>query len=558
MSLISPYGGKLADLMIAGVRREALLREAATLPALILNTRQLGDLELLLNGALSPLQGFMGRTDFDLVLSDMRLADGTFWPMPIALDIAAEQAPRLQPGTRVALCDAAGNRLAILTVSDVWAADKALLARQIYGNEQPTQVAVEYLGQLGSYYAGGHVEGLDLPRHVDFAALRLTPAVTRENFMRQGRSRVIAFQPCHIMHRAQYEFTRHCSAENDAGLLIQAISGEELNADFFTRIRCLQALLPRYPQNTVQLGLLPLASRQLGIREVLWQAIVARNYGCSHFIIGGDAGTGEIRRGSDALSPGRIQPLAEHFATIGVEPLTFPRMLYVPELEQYLPEDYLPPGQPALSISASELQQRMLDGREAIPAWATFPEVVEELQIRHPPKIKRGFTIFFTGLSGAGKALLAQVLYLKMMELTGRPVTLLDGENVTALLSGGLTHSRGDHDLSIRRTGYVAAEITRHGGIAICAPLAPYRETRQAVREMIEPLGGFFEVHVSTPLEVCEAHEPKGIYAKARAGVSDPYEAPHVPEVSINTGILHATEAVEQIVSRLRREGYLA
>ncbi|PWB55624.1 MAG: adenylyl-sulfate kinase [Nitrosomonadales bacterium] len=547
-ALISPYGGTLVNLMAAGAQREALLHEAAALPALILNARQLCDLELLLNGALSPLRGFMGEADFNGVVSDMRLADGTFWPLPIVLDVAEP----LNSGSRVALKEAGGTLLAILSVSACWQPDLA------------GDPGAAFLPGPGGYLAGGTLEGLNLPPHADFAALRLTPAATRENFMRQGRSRVIAFQPGHVMHRAQYEFTRHCSEENTAALLIQAIASEEPNPDFFTRIRCLQALLPRYPGNTAQLGLLPLASRQTGVREVLWQAIVARNYGCSHFIIGGDAGAGGIRRGSDALTPERIQPLAGHFATLGIEPLTFPRMLYVLELEQYLPEEYLPPGQATLSMPARELQQRILDGREAIPEWASFPEVVEELEKRQPPRIKRGFTVFFTGLPGAGKTTISHALELKLMELTGRPVTRLDGDVVRTLLSSGLTYSRADRDLNIRRMGFVAAEITRQGGIALCAPIAPYRETRQAVRDMIEPLGGFFEVHVSMPLEAGEARDPKGLYAKARAGlikeftgVSDPYEAPHAPEASINTGILHVAEAVEQIVNRLRSKGYL-
>ncbi len=562
MSLISPYGGKLANPMAEGARLEELLREAATLPGLALNTRQLCDLELLLNGALSPLQGYLGRADAERVVAEMRLADGTFWPLPIVLDIGAEQAMKLQAGARIALSDAAGNRLAILTVSDVWAADKALEARQLYGSGQP---GTAYLDQLGTHYAGGRLEGLSLPRHGDFSALRLTPAGAREYFVRLGQQRVIAFQPCHVMHRAQFEFTRHCAEENAAGLLIQAIADEEPDADDFTRIRCLQALLPRYPANTARLGLLPLTSRLAGLREALLKAIVARNYGCSHFIIGGDAGAGELRRGSDALLPARVRPLAEHFATIGVEAITFPRMLYVPELGQYLPQEYLPPGQAALSMPASELQQRILDGREAIPEWASFPEVVAELRKRHPPRIRRGFTVFFTGLSGAGKTTLSQALHLKIMELSGRPVTLLDGDVVRTLLSSGLSYSKADRDLNIRRIAFVAAEITRQGGIAICAPIAPYRATRQEARDMIAPLGGFLEVHVSTPLEICEARDPKGLYAKARAGivkeftgVSAPYETPHAPEVSINTGKLHVAEGVEQIVSALQTEGYLA
>lgn len=559
--LIPPYGGILANLMAEGERRETLLREAATLPVLTLNPRQLCDLELLLNGALSPLQGFMGRADYEAVLANMRLSNGMFWPMPIVLDTAEE----LAPGSRVVLHDTSGSALAVLSVSECWQADKPQEARQVYGTDQAGSAGMAFLDKLGKYYLGGTLEGLNLPSHGDFTALRLTPAATRRYFAQTGRSRVVAFQPHHVMHRAQFEFTRHSALEHDASLLIQAITGDAVAPDHVTRTRCYQALLPHYPSGLALLSLLPLCPRPAGVREVLWRAIVARNYGCSHFIIGGDAGAGEIRRGDDALVPERIQLLAEYFSIIGIEPITFPRMVYAPELAQYLPEEYLPSGQQMLCMPNEEIRQRIRRGDAPVPEWASFPEVVTELQKRQPPRIRRGFTVFFTGLSGAGKTTLSQALELKLLELTGRPVTLLDGDVVRTLLSSGLTYSRADRDLNIRRIGFVAAEITRHGGIAICAPIAPYRETRQAVREMIEAVGGFFEVHVSTPLEVCEARDPKGLYAKARAGiikeftgVSDPYEAPHAPEVSIDTGNTHVAEAVARIVDVLRAEGYLA
>lgn len=552
--LISPYGGELADLMAEGAHLEELLREAATLPALILNTRQLCDLELLLNGALSPLHGFMGRADFDRSLSDMLLADGTFWPIPIALDVGEEQASSLQAGNRVVLCDVAGNRLAVLAVSDIWKADRELEARQIYGDEQPVQAVHDYLARLGSHYVGGLLEGLALPSHEDFSALRLTPAMARKSFMRYGYKRVVAFQPCQVMHRAQYEFTLHCSEENEAALMIQAISHEKLNPDFFTRIRCLQALMPHYPENSTLLGLLPLTSRRAGIREVLWRAIVARNYGCTHFIIGGDAGPGDIRRGSDALVPGRIQPLAEHFATIGVEPITFPRMLYIPELGQYMPEEYLLPGQFALSMPAQELQQRISDGREAIPEWASFPEVVKELQIRRPQRTERGFVVFLARHGRVGRAGFAHALELKLMELTGRPVTLLNGDD---------TDSKAGPDQSIHRIGFVAAEITRHGGVTICELENPCRETGQKLRDLVEPLGGFIEVQLSSAQETGKARDAKGVYTRARAGRIDGVgadacdETQHVPELSIEMDASHVADAVDKIVRLLGVEGYL-
>ncbi|MEN6585474.1 MAG: bifunctional sulfate adenylyltransferase/adenylylsulfate kinase [Sulfuricella sp.] len=559
--LISPYGGELIGLMVESARRDTLLQEATTLPSLTLNPSQLCDLELLLNGALSPLRGYMGRADYQGVVTDMRLADGSFWPMPIVLDVTEA----LAPGSRVVLRDSGGNALAVLTVSECWPADKTLEARQVYGTDHADHPGMAFLQSLGSHYAGGGVEGLSLPHHADFAALHLSPAMLRERFERAGRRRVVAFQPYHAMHRAQFELTRHCATENDAGLLIQAIADEDATPEYFTRMRCYQALLPYYPAGLAALSLLPLASRPAGMRAVLWQAIVARNYGCSHFIIGGDAGSGAMRRGSDALAPERILPLAEHFAAIGVEAIAFPRMVYVPALAQYLPEEYLPADQASVVLSAQDFRQRLDDGREDIPAWASFPEIVAELHKLRPMRLLRGFTVFFTGLSGAGKTTLSQALNLKLMELTGRPVTLLDGDVVRTLLSSGLSFSKADRDLNIRRIGFIAGEITRHGGIAICAPIAPYRETRQAVRDMIEPVGGFFEVHVSTPLEVCEARDPKGLYVKARAGiikeftgVSDPYEAPHDPEVSINTGDVGVDEAVARIVRTLQAAGYLA
>ncbi|MBZ0104063.1 MAG: adenylyl-sulfate kinase [Sulfuricella denitrificans] len=553
MSLIPPYGGELVDLMAEGERREALLRSAAVLPALTLNSRQLCDLEQLLNGALSPLRGYMGRADFDRVLTEMQLVDGTFWPLPVALDIGPGQASSLQPGNRIALCDSAANRLAVLTVSDIWKADREREAHQIHDKEQTAEGVRIDLAQLGSHYAGGLLEGLALPSHEDFSALRLTPAMARESFKRYGHNRVIAFQPCNVMHRAQYEFTRHCSEENDAALMIQAITGEEATPDFFTRIRCLQALMPHYPKHAAWLGLLPLVSRQAGIREVLWRAIVARNHGCSHFIIGGDAGMGDIRRGSDALVPGRIQPLAEHFATIGVEPITFPRMVYVPELEQYMPEEYLLVGQSAFSLSAHELQQRIAEGREEIPKWASFPEVVKELQIRHPKKSRRGFALFISGLTGEGLAELSQALERKLMELTGRPVTLLDG-----LLSGDLADSGDDRDRIARLAGFVAAEIIRHGGIAVCTLDSPCRETCQAARRRVEPFGGFFEIHVSSGLEADKTRGSKGVYTKARSGQKvAAAENRYHPDLKIAAGATHIADSVDEVIHLLRVEGYL-
>ena len=337
------------------------------------------------------------------------------------------------------------------------------------------------------------------------------------------------------------------------------------DVDHYTRVRCYQALLSHYPQPTVKLALLPLAMRMAGPREAVWHAIIRKNYGCTHFIVGRDhAGPGSDSSGKPFYDPYAAQDLLrEHEEEVGVRMVPFRQMVYVEDLDTYLPEDEIPPGARALDLSGTELRRRLAEGRE-IPQWFTFPEVARELKRSYPPRHLQGFTVFFTGLSGAGKSTIANALLVKFLEMGGRPVTLLDGDIVRKHLSSELGFSKEHRDINIRRIGFVASEITKNGGIALCAPIAPYDSVRKEVQAMIKPVGGFVLVYVATPLEVCEQRDRKGLYAKARAGIiqqftgiSDPYEVPDDAEVAIDTTDMTPEEAAQEVILHLEREGYI-
>jgi sulfate adenylyltransferase len=566
--LIAPHGGVLKTL-VAGAERSAGLREASReWPSWDLTPRQLCDLELLMNGGFSPLDGFMARRDYEPVRDAMRLSDGTLWPMPIALDVPEVVARALQPGALLALRDAEGVMLAALHVEDAWQPDRDDEAQAVFGTtnrEHPGVAAL--LERTHPWYVGGRVEGLQLPVHYDFRALRLTPSELRDEFTRLGWRRIVAFQTRNPLHRAHQALTLRAAVQADANLLIHPVVGmtKPGDVDHYTRVRCYQAVLPSYPKDAVKLALLPLAMRMAGPREALWHAIIRKNYGCTHLIVGRDhAGPGQDSTGKPFYGPLDAQELVRaHEQELGVGMVPFRNVVYVEDRDEYVPEDEVPAGARTLDISGTELRRRLNDGRE-LPAWFTFPEVAQELQRTQPPRARQGFTILFTGLSGSGKSTIANVLLVKFLEAGGRPVTLLDGDIVRRHLSSELGFSKEHRDINIRRIGYVASEITKNGGIAICAPIAPYDSVRRDVRAMIEPLGGFVLVHLSTPLEVCEARDRKGLYAKARAGIvqqftgiSDPYEPPEDAEVVLDTADFTPEEAAQAIILHLVREGYV-
>jgi len=567
-SLIAPHGGTLVDPMVDAARAEEIKAASRDWPSLDLTPRHLCDIELLLNGGFSPLTGFLGKADYERVLAEMRLADGTLWPMPIMLDIDDETAALLSPGAVLALRDPEGVMLAALHVEDLWQPDLEHEAQVVFGTTNREHPAVNHLlGATKAWYAGGRLEGLALPHHYDYQTLRLTPAELRERFARRGWRRVAAFQTRNPMHRAHLELTVRAAMQVEANLLINPVVGmtKPGDVDHYTRVRAYQAIMDRYPPNTAELALLPLAMRLGGPREAVWHAIIRKNYGCTHLIVGRDhAGPGSDSSGKPFYGPYDAQEVvARHEAELGVGMVPFQMVVYLPDEDRYVPEDEVPEGAKTLSISGTELRARLADGRE-IPEWFTFPKVAQELRRTHPPRSRQGFTVFFTGLSGSGKSTIANVLQVKLLEMGGRPVTLLDGDLVRKHLSSELGFSKEHRDINIRRIGYVASEITKNGGIALCAPIAPYDAVRKDVRRMIEPLGGFTLVHCATPLEVCEQRDRKGLYAKARAGIlkeftgiSDPYEEPADANLVIDTTDISPDEAANQIILHLEHEGYI-
>ncbi len=567
--LIAPHGGELVQLQVPDARAAELKAQSKDWPSWDLTARQLCDLELLMSGGFSPLRGFMSRADYEGVCHNMRLANGTLWPMPITLDVSEEFAKKLTAGSsKIALRDPEGVMLAVLSVEDVWQPDRKAEAQSVFGSTSAAHPGADYaINKSNPWYVGGKIEELQPHAHYDFRSLRLTPADLRVQFSRLGWTRVVAFQTRNPMHRAHVELTMRAAKQVEANLLIHPSVGmtKPGDVDYFVRTRCYQLLLSKYPHGTVELAMLPLAMRMGGPREAIWHGLIRKNHGCTHFIVGRDhAGPGKDTDGKPFYGPYEAQELfKKHEKEMGVTMVPFQMMVYLQNEDRYVPSDEVPPGAKILEISGTELRQRLNEGRD-IPSWFTYPEVVRELRRSYPPRHKQGVTIFFTGLSGSGKSTIANALITKFLEMGGRPVTLLDGDLVRKHLSSELGFSKEHRDINIRRIGYVASEITKNGGIAICAPIAPYNATRQAVRQMIEPFGGFVLVHASTSIEVCEQRDRKGLYAKARAGIvkeftgiSDPYEAPTDAEVVIDTAKLSPEEAAQTILLHLEREGFV-
>lgn len=553
------------------VSEEAATRlkvEAGNMPSWDLTPRQLCDLELLLNGGFYPLKGFLTERDYNSVLDDMHLTSGPLWPMPINLDVSEKFAEGLEAGTDIALRDQEGVIIAIMSITDKWVPNKSREAEKVFGADDLAHPAVNYLHNIaGPVYLGGPVKGLQAPTHYDFRSRRDTPNELRAHFRKMGWRRIVAFQTRNPLHRAHQELTFRAAREAQANLLIHPVVGmtKPGDVDHFTRVRCYEAVLDKYPQATTHLSLLNLAMRMGGPREAVWHGIIRRNHGLTHMIVGRDhAGPGKNSQGKDFYGPYDAQELFRKYQDeIGVEMVDFKQMVYVQERAQYEPRDEVEEGATILDISGTELRRRLREGLE-IPEWFSFPEVVTQLRRTSPPRNKQGFTVFFTGLSGSGKSTIANALMVKLMEMGGRPVTLLDGDVVRKHLSSELGFSKEHRDINIKRIGYVASEITKNGGIAICAPIAPYTATRRAVREMIEPYGAFIEVHVATTLEECERRDRKGLYKLARegkikefTGISDPYEVPANPELSVETEGFDVDHAAHQVLLKLESMGLI-
>jgi sulfate adenylyltransferase len=571
--LVEPHGGSLKVGYLAPDAAADLAAQAGQFPEWSLTHRQLCDVELLLNGGFSPLEGFLTQADYESVRDNMRLADGTLWPMPITLDVTEEFAAQVEGASAdnpvtVALRDAEHVLIGVIDVTDVYRPDKSLEAKQVFGADDSAHPAVHYLhNKAGAVYLGGRVRGIEAPTHYDFKHLRNSPTQLREFFEKVGWTRIVAFQTRNPMHRAHQELTFRAAQEAEANLLIHPVVGmtKPGDIDHFTRVRCYELILKRYPEQTTSLSLLPLAMRMGGPREAVWHAIIRKNYGCTHFIVGRDhAGPGKNSAGEDFYGPYDAQDLMERYRDeLGIGMVPFKEMAFVEERGQYAPAGEIDESETVLKLSGTEVRRRLEEGID-IPDWFSYPEVVQELRRSRPPKNRQGFTVLFTGLSGSGKSTIAHALLSKLMELGGRPVTLLDGDVVRKHLSSELGFSKEHRELNIQRIGFVASEITKNGGIALCAPIAPYTATRRTVREMIEAEGGFVEVHVATPLEVCEARDRKGLYARARrgeiknfTGISDPYEEPQNPEIRLDTQDISPDQAAHDIVLKLERMGYI-
>jgi sulfate adenylyltransferase len=567
-NVVQPDAPPLVDLRVGDARADELKALAVRWPSWTLTRRQLCDLELLTCGGFTPLETFLGQEDYLSVCTGMRLADGTLWPIPVTLDVPSDVLAATGPTDALALRDPEGVLLAALWITEAWPADRRAEAALVFGTTDEAHPGVEHLlRRTNGWYVTGTLEVLSMPEHRDLRGLRLTPVQLRADFARRGWQRVVAFQTRNPMHRAHQQLTLRAARDADANLLLHPVvgMGKPGDVDALTRVRCYRAILPSYPPGTALLSLLPLAMRMGGPREALWHAIIRRNYGATHFIVGRDhAGPGVDSTGRSFYAPYDAQQLLdEHSAELGLHIIPFRQMVYLPERDEYRAEDELPPGAKVRSISGTEQRQLLTDGAE-LPSWFTPPAVAAQLRRSYPPRTERGFTVFFTGLSGAGKSTIADTLCATLREALGRHVTLLDGDVVRRHLSSDLGFSREERDRNVLRIGYVAAEITAHRGIAVCAPIAPYDEARREVRAMVESSGGFVLVYVATPLDVCERRDRKGLYARVRAGllphftgISDPYEVPTDADVVIDTRTQSVDEATQAIIEQLQQVGYL-
>jgi len=565
-TLISPYGGKLVDLLVSPETEEDLKAYAGRLPSLQLSERVVCDLELLATGAFSPLDRFMGREDYQCVLDNMRLANGILFPMPITLPVDPDPEV-IHIGQEIALRNSKNNLLAVMTIEEIYEWDLAEVAQKVFGTQDLRHPLVSEMYRWGKLNISGRLQMLQLPPRYDFRDLRLTPAQTRARLAEYGRENVVAFQTRNPLHRVHEELTKRATQEVDGVLLLHPVVGmtKPGDVDHYTRVRTYKALADNYyDSNRILVALLPLAMRMAGPREALWHAVIRRNYGANHLIVGRDhAGPGNDSQGNPIYGPYDAQALVEEYSQeTGVKMVPFRKLVYLPDSNCYEEISNVTDGTNTASISGTQVRENYLNVGKKLPEWFTRPEVADILSESYPPRHRQGATIWFTGLSGAGKSTTAEILTSLLLE-HGRQITVLDGDVVRTHLSKGLGFSKEDRDINIRRIGYVAAELTRHGGTVICAAVSPYRATRNDVRNMVGQ-GHFVEVFVDTPLEVCEQRDVKGMYAKARrgeikdfTGIDDPYEPPRHAEITLNTVDHTPEENAYIILNYLIEQGFV-
>ena len=535
----------MTSLFVDDAERSKVLRDSINFTSWTLGDRQINDLELIINGAFAPLTGFMNEDDYNSVVKTMRLVSEQLFPMPITLDVSKDFASNISKGDFVALRDPEGLIIAALHVESIFQPDLLLEAQEVFGTNDVAHPAVDFLlNQSQLVYLGGRIIGLNKPRHFDFLDIRQDPSELKDQFKKNGWDKVVAFQTRNPMHRAHFEILSAAALEANANILIHPVVGltKPGDVDHYTRTKCYKEIIKKFDEGTATLSLLPLAMRMGGPREALWHAIIRKNYGVTHFIIGRDhAGPGKDSSGIDFYGPYDAQDLVEKYKDeIGIKIIPFKMQVYVKESQSFKSIEDVTEGETAMNVSGTELREILKQGQQ-IPDWFTFPEVANILQESYPKRKNQGFTVFFTGLSGAGKSTIANGLVARVLEGTAKSTTLLDGDIVRQHLSSELGFSKEHRNINIQRIAYVASEITKHSGIAICAPIAPYTAQRDSARKLVEPFGTFIEVYVSTSFEVCEDRDVKGLYAKARkglikgfTGLDDPYEAPTNPEIEVD------------------------
>lgn len=567
-NLITPYGGKLVDLILTGKEREDALALAAKLPSIKITMRNLCDLELIATGGFSPLTTFMGKADYDRVLREMRLADGTLFPLPITLTADPAELPTV--GEDIVLRNANNDVVAIMTLNEVYHWDAETEAALAYGSTDHKHPMTSEMERWNKVCISGPIKVINLPKYYDFVELRLTPAQVRERLEKMGNDNVVAFQTRNPLHRIHEELTKRAAAQVNGSLIIHPVVGmtKPGDVDHYTRVRTYKALVDNhYDKKSTMLSLLPLAMRMAGPKEALLHAIIRRNHGANHFIVGRDhAGPGNDSTGKPFYGPYDAQELMKQYEhEIGVKMVPFEMLVYLPDEDRYVEEKDVPKGAKVANISGTQVRDEYLAKGKLLPEWFTRPETAEILREMYPPRHKQGFGIWFTGLSGSGKSATSQVLTSLLLE-RGREIAILDGDVVRTHLSKGLGFSKEDRDTNILRIGFVAGEIVHAGGAVICAAISPYRATRAEARKMVGE--NFIEIFMDTPVEVCEERDVKGLYAKARqamedgkpmgfTGVDDPYEPPINPEITLKGYGATPEDNARIIVQYLEEQGYL-
>ncbi len=564
-TLIAPYGDKLVDLLVPAEAVDECKAYATHLPSLQLSARSVCDLELLASGAFSPLDRFMGPADHQRVLDEMRLASGLLFPIPITLPV--DPGPAIRLDQDIALRNAKNELLGVMTIKEIYEWDRAEVAQKVFDTQDLRHPLVAEMHRWGKLNISGRLRVLQLPRHYDFKELRLTPAQTRARLEAMRHQNVVAFQTRNPLHRVHEELTKRATQEADGVLLLHPVVGltKPGDVDHYTRVRTYKTLAEQYyDPDRIVLSLLPLAMRMAGPREALWHALIRRNYGANHLIVGRDhAGPGLDSNSKPFYGPYDAQELVDRYSDeLGVKMVPFRALVYLPDEERYEEISKISAQARTASISGTQVREEYLHNGKQLPAWFTRPEVAEILSESYPPRHRQGVCIWFTGLSGSGKSTTAEVLTALLLE-HGRQVTVLDGDVVRTHLSKGLGFSKEDRDINIRRIGFVASEIVSHGGTVICAAVSPYRATRNDVRNMVGQ-DQFVEAFVDTPLQVCETRDVKGLYAKARrgeikdfTGIDDPYEPPEYSEVTLDTVARTPEENARLILDYLIGQGFV-